>query len=108
MMGDISDKEHELRKQVHGLSHIERRKVYGGDKSIYYEKMGLLEEIDLERYRKKIGLSPEIDLTTLDPAQVDELVHLKKLGNPLKQAKKEFEVDEFKRMLVQFQKERHK
>ena len=70
--------------------------------------MGLLEEIDLERYRKKIGLSPEIDLTTLDPAQVDELVHLKKLGNPLKQAKKEFEVDEFKRMLVQFQKERHK
>jgi hypothetical protein len=69
---------------------------------------GFSKKLTLKDIGKKIGLSPDIDQTTLDPAEVDELVHIKKLGNPLKQAKKEFEVDEFKRMLVQFQKDRHK
>ncbi len=46
----------ELKKKVKGLSRMEKRKLYSGDKTIMYEKMGLVEESDIEKYRKKLGL----------------------------------------------------
>lgn len=54
-----------------GLSRIEKGKIYGGDKTIMYEKLGLVEESDLERYRKKLGLRKGIDLASLDLDDVD-------------------------------------
>ena len=46
----------ELKKKVKGLSRMEKRKLYSGDKTIMDEKMGLVEESDIEKYRKKLGL----------------------------------------------------
>lgn len=45
---------------------MERRQIYGGDKSIMYEKMGLVENDDIERYKKKLGIKKEIDLEKVE------------------------------------------
>jgi hypothetical protein len=39
-----------------------------------YEKLGLVEESDLERYRKKLGIRKGIDLTELDVDDVDSIL----------------------------------
>lgn len=71
---DQSQRAHELKKGVKGLSRIEKGKIYGGDKTIMYEKLGLVEESDLERYRKKLGLKKGIDLTEIDLEDVDAML----------------------------------
>ena len=68
---DISDKEHDLRKQIHGLGHIEKGKIYSGDRVPLYERLGLLEEEDLERYRRKLHIKDEVDLTNLTKDEID-------------------------------------
>jgi len=71
---DSSQKAHDLKKQVKGLSKIEKGKIYGGDKTIMYEKLGLVEESDLERYRKKLGIRKGIDLAAIDLDDVDSIL----------------------------------
>jgi hypothetical protein len=39
-----------------------------------YEKLGLAEESDLEKYRKKLGLKKGIDLTEIDLDDVDAML----------------------------------
>ena len=41
---------------------MEKRKIAGGDKIIFYEKLGLIEEKDIEIYRKKLGIGKHVDL----------------------------------------------
>jgi hypothetical protein len=71
---DSSQKAHELKKGVKGLTRIEKGKIYGGDKTIMYEKLGLVEESDLERYRKKLGIRKGVDLASLDLEDVDSIL----------------------------------
>ena len=52
----LSKLEHDLRKQIHGLNSIEKGKIYSGDFTPYYDKLGLLEESDLEKYRRKLHI----------------------------------------------------
>jgi len=59
---------------VKGLSRIEKGKIYGGDKTIMYEKLGLVEESDLEKYRKKLGIKKGVDLAALDVEDVDAIL----------------------------------
>jgi hypothetical protein len=56
------------------LTRIEKGKIYGGDKTIMYEKLGLVEESDLERYRKKLGIRKGVDLTEIDLENVDAIL----------------------------------
>lgn len=63
-----------MKKKVHGLTRIEKGKLYSGDKTILYEKLGLIEESDIEKYRKKLGIAKGIDLTTLDADDVDRVL----------------------------------
>jgi hypothetical protein len=63
-----------LKKKVKGLSRIEKGKIYGGDKTIMYEKLGLVEESDLEKYRKKLGIKKGVDLASLDVEDVDAIL----------------------------------
>jgi hypothetical protein len=51
-MKELSEKEHDL-KSVHGLFFSERSRIYSGDKTPYYERLGLIEESDLEKYGGK-------------------------------------------------------
>lgn len=39
-----------------------------------YEKLGLVEESDLERYRKKLGIRKGVDLTEIDLEDVDSIL----------------------------------
>lgn len=39
-----------------------------------YEKLGLVEESDLEKYRKKLGIKKGVDLTSLDIDDVDSIL----------------------------------
>lgn len=48
-------------KKMTGLDRRERRKLHSGDKSIMYEKMGLVNESDIDKYRRKIGLKHTVE-----------------------------------------------
>lgn len=69
---DYSEKEREIRKSVHGLNRIEKGKIYGGDKTILYEKYKLIEEGDLEKWKGKIGIKKSIDWKTVDVDKLHE------------------------------------
>jgi hypothetical protein len=56
------------------LTSIEKRKLYGGDKTILYEKLGLIDETDIEKYRKKFGIKKGVDMDKID---VDEAIEKK-------------------------------
>ena len=64
----------DMKKKLKGLTRMEKRKMYGGDKSIMYEKIGLLEESDIEKYRKKLGIQKGLDLLTKDVDDVEDIV----------------------------------
>jgi len=51
-----------MKKKAGSLTSIEKRKLYGGDKTILYEKLGLIDETDIEKYRKKFGIKKDVDL----------------------------------------------
>jgi hypothetical protein len=74
---DLIDKSQpltEMKKKIKGLSRMEKRRLYGGDKTIMYEKMGLVEESDIEKYRKKLGLKKNIDLLSLEVDDIETLL----------------------------------
>lgn len=41
------------------LTRLEKRAIKGGDKSIIYEKLGMLEESDIQAYKGKYGVKEE-------------------------------------------------
>lgn len=93
----LSQLEHDLRKQVHGLSPIEKGKIYSGDRTPIYDKMGLLEESDLEKYMRKLHINREaqgekLDLTNLTEEEIEELVknYRKKRPKPCQIPKKDY------------------
>ena len=101
-----------MKKKVKGLSRMEKRKVYGGDKTIIYEKMGLIEESDIEKYRKKLGIKKEVDLINTDVSLIiDEAAEKKKAlsrrgGGFYANKKKDLERDEFKKIIQEFKDEK--
>lgn len=47
---------HDLKKAVGKLSKSEKVSLRKGDKSVLYEKLGLIEEKDLKAYQSKFGI----------------------------------------------------
>lgn len=47
---------HDIKSKIGKLSRIEKRKIKGGDKTLLYERLGLLEEKDLKQYYAKYGI----------------------------------------------------
>lgn len=47
---------HELKHKMGKLTKIEKQAIRGGDKSVLFEKLGLLEEKDLKGYYAKFGI----------------------------------------------------
>ena len=115
---DKSQPMQDMKKKVKGLTRMEKRKLYGGDKTIMYEKMGLVEESDIEKYRKKLGLSKYIDLLSLDVDEVELLLEEKaveegggfksKRNSYFKQRLKNFNKEELKKILIEFKEEQKK
>lgn len=56
------------------MTRIEKRKLYGGDRTIMYEKMGLLEESDVEKYRKKLGIKKDVNILGKDEDEVADII----------------------------------
>ena len=65
-----------MRKGIHGLTKIERGKLYGGDRTILYEKMGLIEEADIEKYKRRFGLPKRLDVTEVKEEELDQILHI--------------------------------
>ena len=90
---------------------MERRKIHGGDKAIIYEKMGLVEGEDIEKYKKKLGIKAGIDLQKVE--NIDQVIEeskgdsTKKLRG-FKLKRKIFEQEELKKMVSQAKEEKNK
>jgi len=93
---------------------MERRKIYGGDKSIMYEKMGLVDETDIEKYRKKLGLKKGVDLIGLDIEDIEQLLAEKAMetagvkgvrNTRFKKKMQDFNTEELKKILIEFKEE---
>ena len=73
----------------------------------FYEKLGLIEESDIEKYRKKLGVAKGVDLTALDADDVDRVLSEAKPAETrrstrLQAAKKKFDKEEFKKIIHEF------
>ena len=74
--------------------------------------MGIIDETDLEKYRKKLGIKKDIDLENAD---IDELLSeetgaksgRKKIGY-MQRLKKDFDKEEFKKILTELKAEKEK
>lgn len=97
----------EIKKKMKGLTRLEKRKLYGGDKTIMYEKMGLVEESDIEKYRKKLGIKKGIDLTTKDAEEVEAIVEEAANAQMMENGKKK-KVNFFTKRNLDFNKEEFK
>lgn len=66
------------------MSYIEKGKIYSGDKVPYYEHLGLIEEEDLERYRRKLHIKDDVDITNLTQDEIDHIIErsTRKKGKP--------------------------
>jgi hypothetical protein len=102
---------HELKKGKEKLSRLEKRSLYGGNKTILYEKLGILDESDLEKYRKKMGIKKDVDLTEGDVNEIleknmgeSQKTKGKKMSR-LRLAKKELEKEEFKKIVLEYRAE---
>ena len=89
-----------------------------------YEKLGLVEESDLEKYRKKLGLQKGIDLAEIDLDDVDAMLEIgaqkqitgngdplinpKKKQTRIQKLKKDFDREEFKKIVGDIQTEKVK
>ncbi len=47
---------HDIKHSIGKLTKMEKQAIKGGDKSVLYEKLGLLEEKDLKNYYAKFGI----------------------------------------------------
>lgn len=69
---------HDIKSRVGKLTRIEKRKIKGGDKTLLYERMGLLDEKDLKQYYAKYGIKQD-SITGQEQLQ-EELEGRTKLG----------------------------
>jgi hypothetical protein len=81
---DDSDKVHQLKKSVHRLSPIEKGKIYSGDRVPLYSRLNILEETDLEKYRRKLHIKDEVDFTNLSEEEIQAVIEhsTRKRGKP--------------------------
>jgi len=49
----------DLKKKMGKFTRLEKRQLKKGDKTILYEKLGLIEEKDLKSYQTKFGIKSE-------------------------------------------------
>ena len=68
---DKEDLVHDVKKRVNRLTRMEKRKMHGGDDIIRYEKMGLIEKQDIEKYRKKLGLPKDFDVDKISLSDLE-------------------------------------
>lgn len=96
---------------------MERRRLHGGDKTIMYEKMGLIEEEDIEKYRKRLGIQKGIDFLNKDIEEIQELAEnaaseQMKVGSKSKFFRRrrnvEFNKEEFTKIVKEYQEEQHR
>lgn len=106
-----------MKKKVKGLSRMEKRKLYSGDKTILYEKMGLIEESDIEKYRKKLGLKKGIDLVGKEEDEIEELLEESSANNQVagqkrrknstfKRRNETFNKEELKKLVQEYNEEK--
>ena len=50
---------HELKHKIGKLTRQEKQAIRGGDKTVLYERLGLLEEKDLKGYYAKFGIKKD-------------------------------------------------
>ena len=50
---------HDMKKAIGKMSKVEKVAMRKGDKSILYEKLGLVEQKDLDLYKSKFGIKAE-------------------------------------------------
>lgn len=56
--GDHSD---EIKKSIGKLTRWEKRRIKGGDKTILYHRLGIADEGDINKLKKKFGVSGKLE-----------------------------------------------
>ena len=76
---------HDIKSKIGKLTRIEKRAIKGGDKSVLYERLGLLEEKDLKSYYQKFGMKKD---DVYDGANLSESLESKSALGKKKLARK--------------------
>ena len=54
--GDNSD---EIKKRVGKLTRLEKRRIRGGDKTLLFSRLGIADESDIDKLKKKFGIKTQ-------------------------------------------------
>jgi hypothetical protein len=66
----------EIKKSIGKLSRLEKRRVKGGDKTVLYQKLGITEEEDITKLKRRFGIK-----TVLDEQNIEEILETRtKIG----------------------------
>ena len=61
--GDHSD---EIKSKIGKLTRWEKRRIKAGDKTILFQRLGIAEEEDINRLKKKFGVKSKMDEQNID------------------------------------------
>lgn len=56
--GDHSE---EIKKKIGKLTRLEKRKIKAGDKTLLFHRLGIAEESDINKLKKRFGIQSSID-----------------------------------------------
>ena len=56
--GDMGD---EIKSKIGKLTRWEKRRIKAGDKTILYQRLGIAEDQDINRLKKKFGVKSKLD-----------------------------------------------
>lgn len=62
-LGDNSD---EIKKSIGKLSRWEKKRVRSGDKTVLFQRLGIAEEEDIDKLKKKFGVKGKMDEENID------------------------------------------
>lgn len=63
---ELGDDSGELKKSIGKLSKFEKRRIKAGDKTVIFHKLGIIEEEDINKLKRKFGIKTKEDENNID------------------------------------------
>jgi len=102
--GDHSD---EIKKSIGKLTRQEKRRIKAGDKTVLFQKLGIAEEEDIEKLKRRFGLKNKGDEENIDEI-LDSKSNLGKKKSRRKLANEQMAKDDLKRLIMERNEQKEK
>lgn len=63
---EIGDQSDEIKKSIGKLTKWEKRRIKAGDKTLLFQRLGIAEDEDIEKLKKRFGVKTKVDEQNID------------------------------------------